>query len=431
MSSEKSAIDLEHVTKLYRIGVGRARVREMIPNPFDRQLSRLFSRWWYRDTFNALDDISVTVSRGSSVGIVGHNGAGKTTLLKVIAGITEPSGGQVKVEGRAAALIDVLVGFHPDLTGRENLFLLAGIYGFKRKASSRLIGRILEFAEIEGLADTPLKRYSTGMTARLGFAALTALDVDILLIDEVLAVGDASFQRKCVRWLDEYRGQGGTFVFVSHNLALVRNMTDRVLWLDHGRIRDDGSPRTVLSKYGQAMEHRDETTARHTVTNTAKSMIGRGLHRWGAGGMRIYEVHIDTGPATHHETDFRIAYESRRPELARFAVGFIDESEREVGASISPAMSVQSGNGAIQCTMRELPLRPGIYFPVVAVTSSEGIIQDRWRLDRAVVIEADGNDMFEGSLGSVELAAEWSGSLGTPSVRPVHGLRAVAEQQEG
>ncbi|MGQ0669867.1 MAG: ABC transporter ATP-binding protein, partial [Actinomycetota bacterium] len=250
------AIRVEGIRKTYRVGVGRARVREMTPPPFDRALARLFPRWWTRNTFNALDDVTLSVPAGSSVGIVGHNGAGKTTLLKVVAGVTYPNAGKLAVSGRIAALIDALVGFHPDLTGRENTYLLGAMHGFGRRAMASRVERILQFAEIDEMADTQLKRYSAGMAARLGFAIITALDVEILMVDEVLAVGDAAFQRKCIRWLDEYRAGGGTLVFVSHNLSLVRNMTDRVVGLDPGPVMDDGGASDVLGRDAHAMEHR-------------------------------------------------------------------------------------------------------------------------------------------------------------------------------
>lgn len=165
------------LTKTYRVGVGRARVREMVPPPFDRALGRLFPRWWARETFNALEDVTLSVQDGSSVGIVGHNGAGKTTLLRVIAGVTAPTHGSMAVSTRIAALIDALVGFHPDLTGRENVYLLGAMHGFGRRTMASRIDQILEFAEIEEMVDTPIKRFSAGMVSRLGFATITALGV--------------------------------------------------------------------------------------------------------------------------------------------------------------------------------------------------------------------------------------------------------------
>ncbi|HWC31678.1 MAG TPA: ATP-binding cassette domain-containing protein [Actinomycetota bacterium] len=156
-----NALEIDDITKTYRIGVGRARIREALPWPLDAAFARLFPRWWSKNTFNALEDVSFTVPKGASVGIVGHNGAGKTTMLKVIAGVTAPSRGSITANGRLGALIDVLVGFHPDLTGAENAYLLGAIHGLSRKEMSQRIHRILEFAEIDDLAETPVKRYSS------------------------------------------------------------------------------------------------------------------------------------------------------------------------------------------------------------------------------------------------------------------------------
>lgn len=401
-----TAIETRGATKTYRPGVGRARVREMTPPPLDRALARLFPRWWWRGTFNALEDVSFSIEAGSSVGIVGHNGAGKTTLLKVIAGITLPTHGSVSVSGRTAALIDALVGFHPDLTGRENAFLLGAMHGFGRRAMARRVDQVFEFAEVEGFLDTPLKRYSAGMASRLGFAVLTALDVEVMLIDEVLAVGDARFQRKCVQWLQEFQTRGGTLLFVSHNLGLVRSMTRRVLWLDHGRLVGDGSTGETLSSYARAMEQRDvRTPAHHLRAETWKTMVAGGANRWGSGGARVEEVHIEE-PAGGVGLDISIRYEAPAVPEAVFLVGFVDENGREVGASASPRVETGRNHGAVRCSLRPLPLRAGIYFPVVAILSPDGQVRDRWRLDRAVVVDGDGQAFSD--FGPVDIAAAWS-----------------------
>jgi lipopolysaccharide transport system ATP-binding protein len=402
-------VHIEGVTKTYRLGVGRARVREMAPWPVDRILRRLLPGWWARDTFNALQDVSVRITGGSSVGIVGHNGAGKTTLLKVIAGVTAPNAGAVAVSGRMAALIDILIGFHPEMTGRENAYLLGAVHGFGRRSMAPRIGRIFEFAEIDDLADTPLKRYSSGMVARLGFAVISALDADILLVDEVLAVGDAAFQRKCVQWLDDYRTQGGTLLFVSHNLALVRNMTERVIWLDHGRVTADGPTGDVLSRYAKAMERRDFSEPVHREHEAVAMATSRGLHRWGAGGARIEEVNMSDPSKEQGNLDVAISYEAPTLELGVFCIGFVDEGGREIGAAVSPPLSLRNDKGAIHCSIRPLPLRAGIYFPVVAILSPDGMVRDRWRLDRAVVIDGDG-EVGISDFGPVDISAAWAAS---------------------
>ena len=296
MSSDRFVVELAAVTKTYRMHVGRARVREMIPPPLDRPLQSWFSRWWMRDTFNALDELTMSVRAGDSVGIVGPNGAGKTTLLKIISGVTAPTSGVATTRGRVAALIDVLVGFHPDLTGVENAYLLGSMFGVGRRLMAPRIDRVMDFAEIDkDFAETPVKRYSAGMMSRLGFAVIASVDASVLLVDEVLAVGDAAFQRKCVAWLEEYQRSDGTLLFVSHNLGLVRSMTEHCIWLDHGRAIESGATGHVLARYAKAMEQRAQPTA---PVHGGRRAIGRqvvasGLDRWGAGGARVESVHID------------------------------------------------------------------------------------------------------------------------------------------
>lgn len=403
------AIAVRDVTKTYRVGVGRARVREMLPWPVDRVVSRAFPKWWARDTFDALSNVSLSVTAGTSVGIVGHNGAGKTTLLKVIAGVTSPAGGSVEVSGSVSALIDLLIAFNPDLTGRENLFFLASLHGLSRRSMSTRVDRVIEFAEIgSSLLDTPIKRYSTGMMARLGFATITVLDAPILLIDEVLAVGDASFQRRCIEWLDTYRKSGGTLLFVSHNLSLIRNMTERVVWLRQGEVVQEGPTNSVVDEYARASELRasEQATPRHA--RAAQGIIlARGLYRWGAGGARVEEVHVTEPPANGAPLDIVITYETTELTQAVFCIGFVDESGTEVGAAASPLLPLTAGRGEVRCSIRPLPLRPGAYFPVVAIVSGDGLVRDRWRLDRAIVLERDGNPDFLDGFGPVQIAAHW------------------------
>jgi ABC-type polysaccharide/polyol phosphate transport system ATPase subunit len=401
-----AVIEVREVTKTYRMGVGRARVREMVPPPIDHALGRLAPRWWSKDTFNALDRVSLTVEAGSSIGLVGHNGAGKTTLLRVIAGVTEPTDGNIEVSARIAALIDAVVGFHPELTGRENVYLLGAMHGFGRRSMGRRLERILEFAEIADMADTQVKRYSAGMMARLGFATITGLDVDALLVDEVLAVGDAAYQRKCINWLDDYRREGGTLVFVSHNLALIRNMTERAVWLDHGRVAADGDTRVVLVDYAKAMERREvDERPGHGRDAARKLMLAEGMQRWGAGGVRVGEVHLDDPPVGSDQLGVSITFDSEDVKEAVFCVGFVDEEGRELGASVSPRMAI-NGGGAVRCNLR-LPFRTGIYFPVVAILGPDGIVRDRWKLDRAVVVER-GNGQILGPFGPVEIPGGWT-----------------------
>ena len=223
-----SAVDvaLEGVWKQYRLGTGR-----------------------HGEPFWALQDVGFEVTRGSSVGIIGRNGAGKSTLLKLLAGITSPTRGRLVIDGRVAALIEVGSGFHPELTGRENVLLSGAILGMRRREIAAKLPRILEFAGVERFKDTPVKRYSSGMYVRLGFAIAAHLEPDILLVDEVLAVGDAEFQLKCLERIEELRRAGTTIVFISHDLTTVERLCDHVVLLEGGRVAAQGEPAAIVAEY--------------------------------------------------------------------------------------------------------------------------------------------------------------------------------------
>jgi lipopolysaccharide transport system ATP-binding protein len=406
MSSEPPIIEVEDVRKTYRVGLGRARVREMVPPPFDRVVERIAPRWWTKNTFDALSEVSMEVSRGSSVGLVGHNGAGKTTMLKVLSGVTEPTKGRVAIHGRVAALIDVMVGFNPELTGQENVYVLGALHGFSRSQMRERFDRIVAFSEIDSMLDTPVKRYSAGMGARLGFATMTALDVDVLMIDEVLAVGDAAFQRKCIGWLESFREEGGTLLFVSHNLALVRSMTDRAVWLDHGSVMKDGPTDRVLADYAKAMEQREASNPARKRDAT-KALRRSGRKRWGTGGAFLEEVKFGDTPMNGEPLQVTIDYESVDLRDATFCVGFLDESGRQLGAAASPSIALEPGRGTMRCSIEPFLLRDGIYFPVVAILSSDGQVRDRWRLERALVVERGGPTHLVDTFGPVDIQAGW------------------------
>jgi len=205
--------------------------------------------------FLALRDISLDIDEGESLGIIGHNGAGKSTLLKVISGVIVPSGGTVRVQGKIAPLIELSAGFDHELTGRENIYLNASILGFSRREIADKYESIVKFAELEDFIDSPLKSYSSGMIARLGFSIATEIDPDILMVDEVLAVGDAHFKDKSKKRISEFRNRGITILFVSHNMEEVRNLCNRVLWLDHGSIKMIGDAAEVISEYETQQSH--------------------------------------------------------------------------------------------------------------------------------------------------------------------------------
>ena len=213
---------------------------------------------WYSDAFKkrstqmwALRDVSFQVQQGEALGIVGHNGAGKTTILKILASITTPSAGEITVRGRMAALVEVGSGFHPELTGRENIDLHGAMLGMRRSEIRQKLDSIIEFSGVGQYIDVPVKRYSSGMYVRLGFSIAAHLNPDILLLDEVLAVGDAAFQAKCLDRIAELRRTGRTVIFISHDLAAVYRLCDRAILLNHGGVVADGPPREVIDQYQQ------------------------------------------------------------------------------------------------------------------------------------------------------------------------------------
>jgi ABC-type polysaccharide/polyol phosphate transport system ATPase subunit len=212
-------------------------------------MSRLLSMRGRSEEFWALRDISFEVTRGEALGIIGPNGAGKSTILKLLSNITTPTTGEITIEGSLSALIEVGSGFHPELTGRENIYLSGLILGMRRRQISQKLDSIVDFAGVSQFIDTPVKRYSSGMYVRLGFSIAAHLEADILLLDEVLAVGDAAFQAKCHKRIDDLKEEGKTIVFISHDLGSVEKICDRALLLERGEIAISGSPQDVIKAY--------------------------------------------------------------------------------------------------------------------------------------------------------------------------------------
>jgi len=247
-STMSQAIAVEKLSKKFVLGtlqrdtMLRERLISLLRAPFGGRSKSANILW-------ALRDVSFRVDTGEVVGIIGRNGAGKSTLLKILSKITYPTSGTLQVAGRVASLLEVGTGFHEELTGRENIYLNGSILGMKHGEVAAKLDSIVEFAGVAQFLDTPIKRYSTGMRLRLGFAVAAHLDPDLLIVDEVLAVGDAGFQRKCLNTMEGLRTGGRTVLFVSHNMAAVENLCSRCIWIDAGRVCMDGSPREVIEAY--------------------------------------------------------------------------------------------------------------------------------------------------------------------------------------
>jgi ABC-type polysaccharide/polyol phosphate transport system ATPase subunit len=250
-----NAIELRHVTKIYQ--------RYNRRRQFATLKSALLSGSLIRDlrpddTFAAVRDVSFTVPKGRTLGVIGRNGSGKSTLLKLVAGITKPSTGQLTVHGRISALIELGAGFHPEISGRENVFINGTILGLSKKEITRRFDEIVEFAELQDFIDAPVKTYSSGMYMRLGFAVAIHVDPDVLLVDEVLAVGDEGFTHKCLDKFAEFKRRGKTILLVTHSLGLVERFCDEALWMDAGSMQAMGDPKRVVGAYITDVESSEE-----------------------------------------------------------------------------------------------------------------------------------------------------------------------------
>ncbi len=273
MKNANIAINVENLNKIYRIGLkegmhdslGKS-FFEFIKSPV-KNYKKYSSLYNFNDVnFNdpdsdqeredilwAVRDVSFEVKKGEVLGLIGGNGAGKSTLLKMLARITDPTSGQVEITGRISSLLEVGTGFHQELTGRENVYLNGTILGMRREEVARKFDEIVEFSGVEKFIDTPVKRYSSGMKVRLAFAVASVLEPEILLVDEVLAVGDASFQAKCLGKMSEVSKQGRTIIFVSHNMAAIEHLCSRVILLEHGKVKVDTDPDHAISKYYESI----------------------------------------------------------------------------------------------------------------------------------------------------------------------------------
>jgi len=275
-----SAIRFERVSKKFNLHHKRARsFQELTLGLFWRDNGS-------REEFWALQDTSFTVEQGETVGLVGPNGAGKSTALKLVSRIIEPTSGRIEVNGRVGALLELGAGFHPDLTGRENIYLNGSILGLSRAQIRQKLDGIVAFAELERFIDVPVKHYSSGMYVRLGFSVAVHTEPEILLVDEVLAVGDAAFQRKCIERIDRIRSEGVTVLFVSHNTETVRAICSRAIWLDSGRLVADGSAESVVARY-----------LTHSWDSEEGKLEPRDENdwRWGSGEVRITSVRLLDG----------------------------------------------------------------------------------------------------------------------------------------
>lgn len=371
--------------------------------------------------FWALKDINMEIEKGKTVGFIGRNGSGKSTLLKLISRILYPDGGTITAHGKISTLIELGSGFHPELTGRENVYINASILGFSRQQVNEKFKEIVRFSGLEEFIDNPVKTYSSGMYVRLGFSVAINIDPDILIVDEVLAVGDETFQKKCIRKINEMKEAGKTIVFVSHDLASVEALCDYVYLLHNGRLVKSGKPVDVISEYHKLLIGNSELAIREEPAvsrDLELASISNGKNRWGSKEVEITGVtflnkegeeteYVKTGEAFC----LRIAYYARSRVLQPvFGIAIYND----IGVHITgPNTKKQDfiinsieGKGVVQYEVDVLPLLPGTYFFTVAVYDHT-LLQafDHWEQHwKFHVIESDSNGE---RFGLITIPARW------------------------
>jgi lipopolysaccharide transport system ATP-binding protein len=367
------AIEFEGVSKRYVIrhqqtGYLKDRLTNAVRrlNPFARrQTDETVEDFW------ALNDVSFRIQPGESVGIIGPNGSGKSTTLKILAGVTKQTLGRVAVNGKLGALIEVGAGFHPELSGRENVFLNGSILGMKKTDIAKKFDSIVAFAEVEQFIDTPVKHYSSGMYVRLGFAIAVHNDPEILLVDEVLAVGDLSFQRKCFDRMQELKKSGRTFVLISHSMAQIQSLCDRAIMLKRGRLVADGSPAEVTEIYNQQQGQVEgsrlaQPSSKSDIRIVKTSMVdsrGNSLHNVEPGQPLIFEIEYDARERLPNAIGW--------VKVSRDNVRVFDSDSGNLGIPLGTLI----GSGILRCELPNLPIMPNAYDVQVGIFDEHGEMQ--------------------------------------------------------
>jgi ABC-type polysaccharide/polyol phosphate transport system ATPase subunit len=353
----------------------------------------------------ALRDVSLDTARGEAVGLIGRNGSGKTTLLRIIAGIIRPTTGRVRAEGRIGSLLELGAGFHPDFTGRENVFLNGAIQGLRRVEIRARFDEIVAFAELEHAIDRPVRTYSSGMTMRLGFAIAAFLDADILLLDEVFAVGDEAFQRKCFGRIFQFKQQGGTIVFVSHDAAAVERLCERSVLLEAGQVAYDGPTREAVARYRRALADEVDPAER-----------GAGLREWGSG-----EITIASAALLGVEGEERRQFLSGEPFALRVAIAAANgvppprlqlELRDDAGSLVAGegvdlrelGWSNDEETRSVRFEIGSLPLANGRFHLRLGLTDESGERLYHWLDDALVFFVYPGDD----ERGVVRFEGRWS-----------------------
>ncbi len=385
----RGSVRLEGVRKVYERLGARGRLNSLK----GALLHGALHRGRLIEGFVALDDVTFSAEPGEALAIVGPNGAGKSTLLKLISGILQPTSGTVETEGRVTALIELGAGFHPEITGRENALINGMLLGLTRREIEERMDEIAAFADIGEFFDLPVKTYSSGMYVRLGFAVAVLADPDILLIDEVLAVGDEAFTRRCLDQIARMRRSGVTMILVSHDLDLVSQVADRAVYLDGGRLKMEGAVDAVVARY------RSDVAGAVAEERPAEVRVLEEGRRWGTGAVVIESVTVESNgkPCSlvpwGADCAIRIRYSVREP-VEDFVFGLAWHSED--GAHAGGHNTALEGarprrlerDGTVTCRYSRLDLAPGRYLLDVAVHAADGLAYDYWCRAAAVTVTA-------------------------------------------
>ncbi len=420
------AISLRNVTKVYRKYASKHRFLTLKSALVEGTIFRDFKP---EDVFVVLDDISLDIEKGKTIGIIGENGAGKSTLLKIIAGITKPNRGEVKVNGRVSALIELGAGFHPEISGRENIFINGIILGLSKKEIKEKYDEIVKFAELEDFIDQPVKTYSSGMFMRLGFSVAINVNPDILLVDEVLAVGDASFVPKCLDKINEFKRKKKTIVFVSHDLATVSRITDEAIWISRGKIVMRGYPRKVVDSYLESIAEKEEK--KHRIEEEEKKKIEEKAeqkeakkkeieNRWGDGSVLIENVKLMDlfgkekfifSPDDGMIVEMEIFAKERKKDFV-FGIAIINGSGITIYGTNThleefKPEKLDKGKHTVRVKIPKLSLINGFYFVDLAVHSKDGTPYDYHHFLHKFRVDSKYKDV-----GEVRIPHEWSFSDG-------------------
>jgi ABC-type polysaccharide/polyol phosphate transport system ATPase subunit len=393
-----NAIELTNASKVYRRFAHRRQFATLKSALLSRSLVRNLRP---DETFTALNNVTVSVPRGQTLGVIGRNGSGKSTMLKLVAGISKPTSGTVKVNGRISALIELGAGFHPEISGRENVFINGIMLGLTKREVMQRFDEIVEFAEMKEFIDAPVKNYSSGMYMRLGFAVAIHVDPEVLLVDEVLAVGDEGFTHKCLDKFAEFKRRGKTILLVTHSLGMVERFCDEALWLDSGRIRGSGDPKRIVGAYITDVERQEEKELAAGDAKARESAAGAIVSPDEPASAVLPDNPVET--ATGPSDMFRAAegrWGSREVEITDVSL---------VGADGQPAHVFQSGERVDLRIRMRAPLPIDDFVVGVGIFNAEGVCcygtnttieelaSERLCGDAEAVFSIDALDLVEGT----------------------------------